>query len=479
MARLLFSIIVLALVNLTWLGLAQASGFFVARFGGEHGHATTDNLTSMYYNPAGLSLGTGTRLYLDGNFAWRHFSYERPAETIDHILDEGEQAPGTPERAIAANSGTGKLENYLASPFIGVASDFGIPGLGVGLSLYAPFGGSSSFDKVNEVEGFPGSVDGPQRWWAIEGTIKSIYITGTVAYYVPQLRLAFGLSLNMVKSTVHTARARNADGKDHLAANDDGDLLEGRAMINVEGTEPSLGVGVIWEPIVDQLFLGVSFQTAPNFGESKLTGKAKLVLGYTDPTNPDVTFYQRMPEVIQFGARWLEKDHYEVRFHGNYILWSALKEQCALDDASPETCDGNPLFMAPRFWSDGYALRLGGSYWVTPGVELLGGGGYDSNAAPDKTVEPALYDTDKFTASLGAKMSIIKDSLALAMTYTQVFYMERDIEPRGRVEVPGNPTQEHTDIDQFGFRQGQRQPDSSGVYNQSIGVLNVNVEYTF
>ena len=34
---------------------ASASGFFVARFGGEHGHPTTDNPTAMYYNPA-LSL---------------------------------------------------------------------------------------------------------------------------------------------------------------------------------------------------------------------------------------------------------------------------------------------------------------------------------------------------------------------------------------------------------------------------------------
>ena len=36
-----------------------ASGFYVARFGGEHGHPTTDNLSAIYYNPAGLSLGLG------------------------------------------------------------------------------------------------------------------------------------------------------------------------------------------------------------------------------------------------------------------------------------------------------------------------------------------------------------------------------------------------------------------------------------
>ena len=39
----------------------------------------------MYYNPAGLSLGAGTRLYIDGNFAWRTFSYTRPVGAIDNI----------------------------------------------------------------------------------------------------------------------------------------------------------------------------------------------------------------------------------------------------------------------------------------------------------------------------------------------------------------------------------------------------------
>ena len=33
---------------------ASASGFATARFGGEHGHPTTDNPTALYYNPAGI-----------------------------------------------------------------------------------------------------------------------------------------------------------------------------------------------------------------------------------------------------------------------------------------------------------------------------------------------------------------------------------------------------------------------------------------
>jgi long-chain fatty acid transport protein len=454
-------------------GVAAASGFYVARFGGEHGHPTTDSLTSMYYNPAGLSLGTGTRLYLDGNFAWRNFTYERPVDAIDHILEEGENAPGTPERAVAANSGTASLNNKLASPFIGVASDFGIKGLGVGLSLYAPFGGSSVYDKQDAVEGFPGATDGPQRWWAIEGTIKNVYITGTAAYHIPELRLALGLSVNMVRSEVNTARARNASGHDHLSANDDGALLEGRALLDVKATELSIGLGLIWEPI-DKFWIGLSYQSSPSFGESELEGNARLVIGNGDETQPKVKFFQSLPDVYHFGTRWRANEKFELRVFGNYIRWSSFDEQCALDLASPETCDGNPLFLAPRNWDDGYAVRLGGSYWLTEDIEFVAGGGYDTNAVPDSTVEPALFDTDKYTASAGARLEFMEDSLALGVSYTQVIYNDRDVKSRGRTDAMNE-----TDIDQFGFRQGQRQPDSSGVYTQAVGVLNVNLEYSF
>ena len=46
--------------------------------------------------------------------------------------------------------------NYIASPFVGIASDFGVKGLGVGLSFYAPFGGKSKYDKGQDFEQFPG-----------------------------------------------------------------------------------------------------------------------------------------------------------------------------------------------------------------------------------------------------------------------------------------------------------------------------------
>ncbi|MGC6417902.1 MAG: OmpP1/FadL family transporter [Bradymonadia bacterium] len=463
--------------------VALSSGFFVARFGGPHGHPTTDNLTAMYYNPAGLSLGKGTRLYIDGNFARRLVTYTRPQSAVNSVLldDCRNCGAGTPEDDLAANVGAAELENYLASPFIGVASDFGLENMSFGLSLYAPFGGTSVYDEVDQVGDHIGSVNGTQRWWAIEGTIKSVFITGAAAYRIPDLGLSFGLGVNLVKNQIFTARAKTSDNTDDLVDTSgsgseigDGYLLkEGRAIIDVESTELSLGAGIIYEP-TQNVWLGVSYQSSPGFGENKLEGRSRLILGSTPEEIEDAVVYQHLPDVWQFGARWRPSEDTELRFSGNYIRWSVLKEHCALgvnENSTDErsNCDSGPLFIAPRNWSDAMGYRLGGSYWFSSAVEVMLGAGYDENAVPDSTLEPALIDMDKVTASLGARFKMLDDSLALAATFTQVVYFTRDINPESQESAL---VRDATTGTRFG-------PNAGGKYEQSISLLNLNVEYSF
>jgi long-chain fatty acid transport protein len=466
-----------------------ASGFFVARFGGEHGHPTTDSLTAMYYNPAGLALGKGTRLYIDGNLAYRIFSYQRAREAVTNPLAasvfdtpcaRGQCEAGTPEADIAANAGKGTLNNFLASPFIGVASDFGLENASFGLSLYAPFGGSSTYDKVDKVGNHPGSVDGAQRWWAIEGTIKSVYITAAAAYRIPQYNLSIGLGINVVKNQVFTSRAKTFSNDDDLITRDpygaryevsEGQYLkEGRAIIEVESTELALGAGVIWQP-KNNVWLGVSYQSSPGFGENKLEGKARLILGAEPEQNPNAVLYQHLPDVWQFGGRWRPQSDVELRLFGNYVRWSLFKDQCALnvDVGSDErsNCDTGPLFVAPRNWTDGLSGRIGASYWFKPSIEGVVGAGYDTNSVPDSTLEPALVDMNKATVSLGARFVLMDSALAFATTFTQVIYFEREIQAS---------SQEPVLVKESGARVG---PNAAGTFEQSVSVLNLNVEYSF
>ena len=465
---------------------AQASGILVARFGGEHGHPTTDNLTAMYYNPAGLALRPGGfRLYLDGNFAWRNYTYNRPRGAIDNILSENPDdfgvgsVSGTPEAGVAANSGEATLFNVLASPFIGIASDFGIENFGAGLSFYVPFGGQSIYDRKDKIDGFPGAEDGPQRWWTIEGTIRSLYITGAAAYRIPSLELTLGLGLNLVTSEVYTVRARLGSGHDHLVtrtrARDDSitdELLEGRAVVDLKSRDLSMGVGLIWEP-VDKMWVGLSYQSQPGFGENELTGTARKILAIGESKTDDAELLQSMPDVIRAGWR-MRTARAEYRVFGNFARWSVFEGQC-IRTAGRDDCD---LAQIPREWENGYTIRGGYSRFLGDAgdIEAYMGLGYDSSAVPDETLEPALPDFPKVTAALGARFSLLKDeknrpSLIASSTYTQVFYFERTTDPRpqgdGQSNVSGTPFET------------ARNPDSAGTYSQSVGVLNLNFEYLF
>jgi len=461
-----------------------ASGFLVARFGGEHGHVTTDNPTAIYYNPAGLALLGGTRLYLDGAFAWRGFTFTRSADAIDNILASPDVGAGTPAGdGVAANSGEATLFNVLASPFFGIASDLGVENLGVGLAFYVPIGGSTVFDDAAASETYPGAVDSPARWSVIEGTIRSMYLSAGVAYRIPSLRLSFGAALNLVYSEMDTLRARNADGSDHLVSG--GHLQEGRALVDVSGFDLALGLGLIWEP-VEHLFVGLSYQSQPGFGRQTLDdGTFTLILGSgpIDEVKPSpAEFTQSLPDIVRFGVRYEIPERWALRAFGEWAHWSVMTDQCVLD----RSIDGRrcslvdpvgKVVIIPRNWNDAFGVRVGGSWWVG-NVELYGGAGWDGNAIPDRFLDPAFYDADKISLALGARFPLVDDTLYLSAAYTQIFYASRTPAARGRVPVDANDPDGPTlsDISDLGISAEVRQPDMAGRYEQSIGLFNLSLD---
>lgn len=452
---------------------AQASGFVVARFGGEHGHPTTDNLTALYYNPAALSLGKGTRLMVDGILASRSVDYTRPLEAVTDPMNAGGLSG-------LANSGTAQLRNYAASPFIAVASDFGIPELSVAFGLSAPFGGGASWSQnsalsAEQLAQHPGANDGAQRWWSIDSSLKVLYYTLAASYKVHK-RLSLGVSLNYASASIDTVRARNTDGSDDLVDPSTGKLKEGRSYLSAKGGALSVGAGVLWRPRRG-LRVGYSYQSSPNFGEEmRLKGDLyPVVANQATPAATPVEFLQALPDIHRLGASWRLNKQWAVRLFGDYTRWSLFKRQCVVQEADdPCTIDANDAAQSAvtlniaRNWQDAWGVRGGASYWLMPSLETYVGAGYDGNAAPDAGADPSLFDMDKYSAALGARLSLLDGAMRLSATYTQVFYTTRTIEVTTDGGVPTN-----------GFKSISKGPSAAGTYEQSVGVANLNVEYRF
>ena len=456
---------------------AMASGISVARFGGAHGNPTETNAYSIYYNPAGLAGVNGYQLSLDVNWAQRNATYERPVSAIDDLDNQSDEAQ-------AANSGEGSVSNFIYSPMLGFATDFNGAPISIGFGFFAPFGGQSVWDEVDGDPNFAGSTDGAQRWYVIEGTIRTLAFSLGVAHEIEAARLSIGLSGNLYLNEVNTVRARTATGTDSLEA-------EGRSLLDVTNTAFGIGAGVLWEPIEDELFVGLSYQSAPGFdGELVYEGSLTNIFPPNDGEPTDIVLTSQLPDIIRLGARWrmnretstdgTPDPKMELRLFGDLTRWSKMSEQCVIDpeflgsedpyefcavneDGSLVT-EGNAVVQnLRRQWTDAAGFRLGASYWVNNNVELIVDVGYDGNAVPDETLEPALQDYSKVTAGIGGRFQLAP-SVAFGLLATNVFYMERDTTDVGTQEDSPPPS---------------RQPSSEGVYNQNVFLVNTNFDFTF
>lgn len=450
-------------------GPAHAGGFSSARFGGEHGHAAADHPTSLYFNPAGMALGSGTRVYLEGLFVLRFANYERPVDAISNVVDPG-TANGTPNDATGVNAGEASLTNFLVSPFLGVVSDLGVDNLGVGFGVYAPFGGQASWERNDQFEGdptFPGAVDGVQRWSTIEGALRSVYITAGGAYRIADM-LSIGATINVVRSSIDTVRARVANGSDDVLTST-GAVLEGRSLVQTAGTDLSIGAGAIVEAMPETLWLGLAYQSQPGFGETSQGGTLTQKFGDGPVAEADIDLVQALPDVFRLGARYRPMPNVELRLSGDYTRWSVFDKQCLVDGNDPAAncsinADGSAAADAvgvivniQRSWEDTFGFRAGGSYWLDDKLELGGSLAYDSNAVPDDTIDPSLMDMDKVIATAQGRFDL-SERLRLAVAYTHVFYFSRDVAAQMPLVGPSQV------------------PDFQGSYSQTLGFISLGLE---
>jgi len=452
-----------ALAALLWAAQADASGFATARFGGEYGYPLTNNPTAVYYNPAGLAQARGYHLFLDASLALRQASYDHnPGPT-----DTGPNADCTDPECDAANNGEATLSNVLASPMFGASAQV-LPHTVVGAGWYVPFGGVSIWDKNDVYKNdtrFAGPYDSSARWYSINGTIKSTYMTLALAQEIPSLGLNFGASINAIQSVIDTIRARTADGAADITR-------EGRSYVNASGWQVGFGVGAIWEVRPERLWVGASYQSRPNVsGGMHLKGTIQTKLG-PEPSEGPVSAYQDLPDIVRLGVRMRPNPRLEVRAFGDYTRWSAFKSQC-IADGEDGSCEVNPdgskvagsnvAQNLPRNWQDAFGMRVGVTYWTTRDIELMVGTGYDSNAIPDKSLDPALMDFHDISVAIGGRFHVI-EPLYVAATATHFFYISRDTTGESENATYVTPS---------------RSPDAGGEYSQSINVLNINVEAVF
>jgi long-chain fatty acid transport protein len=438
---------------------ASASGFAAAEFGGEHGNVVTTDPTALYFNPAGIALGEGTRLYVGGVLALRRGSWSHAQAASD---------PPDPPGAEGADTGQARFSGLLGAPAL--AATTWVHRVALGGAVYVPFGGSVHWDPnarfVND-PAFPLAADGVQRWHIIDGAVSSLYFTLGAAVRVGPA--AFGLTGNLIRSSVATRQAKSFNAQQVVDP-----LNEGRISVDADGWQASLGLGAMIEAVRDRLWFGASYQAQPGFGPIHLDGTLSATFG-PDATPPmAITYTYALPDILRAGVRARPRTGrhaFELRLYGDLTRWSRLQSQCVsvqgqpcavYPDGSDATPGGTTIQNIRRRWNDTYGANLGGSFWVTDAVELFAGVGFATAAAPDATLDPLMMDAASVRFALGGRFAVpVAGGFHVTAGLTDVQYASRDNTGQSTLSDAQLPT---------------RRPDGGGQYTLWLGLLHISLE---
>jgi long-chain fatty acid transport protein len=278
-----------------------------------------------------------------------------------------------------------------------------------------------------------------------------------------------GVAGNLILSSVSFSQAKNTNG---LGVPDT--QREGRASLDVSGVTGSFAAGLMFEAVPQRLWLAASYQSQPNLGPQTMDGTLTVTQPYAKPPGSlttNVAFTQALPDVVRAGVRWKALDDVELRLFGDYTRWSVNRTQClalkgyacAIHPDGSDASGGGVVSNYRRDWNDTFGIHVGGSYWVKPTIEVFGGTGFETAAAPDATLEPGLADANNVLVSGGARLFLF-DWFYLAASYTQLVFLDRDNTGKSTLASAAAPTQ---------------QQDGGGKYTQWAGFFDLNVEKQF
>lgn len=436
---------------------AHAAGFASAEFAGESGTVVSNNPTGLYFNPAAITLGEGVNVFVGGVLALR-------GGTWTHARSEGEAAD--PGGAEGANVGTAHFLNLFGAPAL--AATFKVGDFTVGAATYVPFGGRMSWTRnplfTNDSD-YPLAAGGVQRWTIIEGGITHLFSTIGVAARFDFLSI--GLTGNLIYSSIYSIQA-----KSYSAAGLPDTTSEGRNKIDVSGFDASLGIGAMAEVIPRHLWIGASYQSRPGLrGEMKLDGT--LTLAYQgEISSKPITFTHALPDTLRWGVRYRHSKAFELRLFGDYTRWSVLQGQCVSMRGKPCTVSVSGVDITPESttiqymahkWNNTVGLRMGLTYALAPGVEVVSGVGYETAAAPDTTLDPMMPDAQNVRLSLGGRVAITP-AVTGTLGMTGVYFFRRDNTGKSSLALPELPA---------------RRADGGGVYELWLALLNLALETRF
>lgn len=497
----------------------RAASLDLVEVGGMYGTPAATNPSALWWNPAGLAVGGGTQAMIE--VAPTFAAVEANRSNPDYG-DVDNTHPGM--EAYPDSYDYGGIDNLSFDgvvPFIGLSSNFTLPGLGVGVGLAVPTARGGTSDQEW----------GPNRFALRDGAITTLHAMGAVSYQILG-KVAVGASVSFVDSsyfantdtTIYPDVAWEAAellGGTPPTTYQDGYIEnqgysstlvfggeEGNGKHGVlKDTAVTFGAGVYVTPIGDKLGISLAynhgtrldhqgdltmrFNCPPDY--DALTALGLQQAGLCDPETLEGAVLQgtgkigySLPSRIHLGVMVSPMERLRLEVMGAYVFWSAFTDyeittvikpdQIDVEDpaVAEETAD---LVSQERLWArdnvDTFWVGVDGKVKVhdlfTTGARVV----FDKSAIPDDAVSANNYDGDTVMLTGLAMLTPIQQ-LGIGATFGHYFIATRNVtnslysvdiaraDPNGEDYYVEDPA-----IDRYFY------PSANGTYTGSINRIGI------
>ena len=316
-----------------------------------------DDLSAVHYNPAGMTLLSGTRMQATGTWVAVNLDYE----SRDGSVTENGRLKG---QTIPAGFITHQINDSLWA----------------GLGLTVPYGMGTEFDE---------NWGGMDR--GTESMILTFDINPNLAWKVnDKLSVGGGISLQYAKA--------------ELGFGFDVPSFQTAAHANVKGDSWAWGwnVGMMFQP-VETVRVGLAYRSHIAHNAD---GHTTLDINGMDSLTSDMKVRIKTPDTITLSATWEATDALRLSGTARWSKWSNFKS-LSLDNSGFGSAPAIDQIAAAHStitnnWDDTWFFSVGADYKLNGQWTVRGGVAYDQGPVENQYRMAVIPDTDRVWFSGGA-----------------------------------------------------------------------------
>ena len=363
--------------------------------------AVAEDASTMYWNPAGMSLLENSQFAIAGNVILLDATF---SGTANNPLALAPPLAGTGGNGGQAGD-TGIVPNlYLMMP--------AGPKWSFGLGVNAPFALKTEYD-----------ADWVGRFQGVKSEITTVNIQPTVSYKLSDtVSVGAGVSYQMLEAELTNAvvLGLGASGRSTLEADDDG---------------WGWNIGAIFQ-MTDATRLGIAYRSEIDYN---LSGNVTVT---ADPTGAPVPAASgaaagdaTLPDSLAFSIAHATSDRLTLLADATRTGWSSINQITVVDPGTGTIRD----ILALDF-DDAWRFSVGGNYMLNDRWTLKAGLAFDETPvknAQSRTVR--IPDNDRTWVSIGGKMKLGQNGW-LDLGYAHIFIKDADINHTKSQQAPGFTT---------------------------------------